>query len=296
MRHFLLFILLLLNSIVYKAQSFPERPVNYVNDAASAIPDDQERLMNMKLKAFEDSTSNQLFVYVAESLNGQAMSDLCQQIFHQWGIGQKNKNNGMLIAVFVKDRKSRIHVGYGLEGAVPDVLTQRIQKEYMNPYFKEGDYYGGVNAAVDQLIISSQQEYKNEPVASENEDVLLGFMIIYTVQGGLFLVLFYVIKKNFAQEISMKRVFLILGTIFLLIPFAGSFLLIVLLIIAGIIAAVRKSKWGAGTYTSSGSDSTWYSSSSSDSSWSSSDSSSSDSSFDGGGGGDSGGGGSDSSW
>ncbi len=296
MRQVLLFTLIFVQSLLINAQTIPGQPANYVTDEASVIPDDMEARLNLKLKAFEDSTSNQIFVYLTGSLNGEVMSDLCQKIFHQWGIGQKNKNNGVLLAVFVNDRKSRIHVGYGLEGAIPDVLTQRIQKEVMNPYFKKGDYYAGIDAAIDDLIRYSKQEYSVETTDSSEEDVLLGFIIVYAIQILLFLIFFFVVRKGFSEDPALKRVFMILGIIFLLIPFVGTFLIIVLLIISGIIMAVRKAKWNTGTYSSSGTDSTWYSSGSSDSGWSSSDSSSSDSSFDGGGGGDSGGGGSDSSW
>src|ERR1700752_1841730 len=105
------------------SQSFPDKPLNYITDSANVLSGEEERLLNHKLHVFQDSTSSQVFVYLAPSLNGNDLSSFSQQIFAKWDIGQQGKNNGILIAIFVNDHKFRIHTGYGMEGVLPDLLT-----------------------------------------------------------------------------------------------------------------------------------------------------------------------------
>jgi uncharacterized membrane protein YgcG len=158
MKH-ILFLFILCSSFV-NAQDFPNKPTNYITDVADILTDNEERELNNKLHTFEDSTSNQLFIYIAKSLNGKNLEDYSRTIFNTWGIGQKEKNNGVLIAIFIEDRKYRIQVGYGLEAALPSVLTKQIQDDEMRPLFREKDYYGGIDVGVDKLIYYSKNEFK----------------------------------------------------------------------------------------------------------------------------------------
>ncbi|MCE3258375.1 MAG: hypothetical protein K0S12_16, partial [Bacteroidetes bacterium] len=186
--------------------------------------------------------------------------------------------------VFVDDHKFRIHTGYGLEGALPDVLTKRIQDEDMRPHFKANDYYTGINKGIDQLIYYSQNEFK----ASDKESTAItGWVLGYMFNVILFIAFVsFLFKKDPKKKrsSSAKTIWLIAGIVFLLIPCLGAIALFIF------VALVGDFKTKGGTYSSG---SSGYDSSSS---WSSSDSSDSGSSFDGGGGGDSGGGGSSSDW
>src|ERR1700752_57523 len=100
-----LFLALALFPYFIKAQDFPAKPTNYVTDNADVMTPEQEEKLNKKLHDYEKQTTNQLFVYTAGSLNNQKIESFSRTIFNTWGIGQKDKNNGILIAVFTDDRK-----------------------------------------------------------------------------------------------------------------------------------------------------------------------------------------------
>lgn len=273
---------------VLNAQDFPQKPSNYVTDETNSISLEDEAKLNAKLKAYEDSNSNQIFVYVAYSLNGKNLEQYSQDIFHNWHIGQGEKNNGVLIAVFVDDHKFRIQTGYGLEGALPDLLTKRIQDNDMRPLFKLNRYYEGIDKGIDQLIYYSKHEFK-----ADEEESSWGVLIFFYAFSAAFLLVIILLARGIKDRPMPKKVIMIASVLLFLVPVIGTFLLLIFIFIT---LAMRKDllkKSSSSNWTSS-SDSSW---SSSDSSWSSSDSSSdSGSSFDGGGGGDSGGGGSSSDW
>jgi uncharacterized protein len=279
-----LFITFFLASFLLFSQNYPEKPSGYVTDKAGVLTTEQISSLNNKLFDLEKYTSNQAFVFIDTSLNGQDMEQTCQAIFHQWQIGQKNKNNGVLIGIFTRDQKFRIHTGYGLEGALPDILTSHIQDEQMRPRFKEHDYYGGLNDGIDKLIYYSKNEY--EPEANYDAEPNWAVIIGYSVNIILFLVglTFFSRLKRIAMPVR------ILVFLSLLIPFVG---IIVFIVLYSTARPKGKRKRQRG-YSSDSGYSAWDSTSSD--SGSASDSSFSSSDFDGGGGGDSGGGGSDSDW
>ncbi len=268
------------------AQDYPDKPENYITDNASVLNSEQISQLNRKLRNFEDSTSNQLFVYIALSLNDRDIETLSQEIFHKWKIGQQNKNNGILLTVFINDHKFRIQTGYGMEGALPDLLTKRIQDEFMRPRFKESKYYEGINAGIDELIyFSINGSLSTAETEPQQEEGWVTWLLAY-VFNALLLILFLYLNKKSTKSAIKKTILTVISVILFFIPCVGSFFLFFMCVI---ISNKAKWNWRSGT-TYSGSDSVG-----SDSSWSSSDSSS-DSGFDGGGGGDSGGGGSSSDW
>lgn len=287
----LYFIFLFLPFLV-GAQNYPAKPINYVTDETGTLTQEQQNTLNAKLKVFEDTTTNQIFVYVTKSLNGSDLAQLSEEIFHNWKIGQKDKNNGVLIAIFIDDHKFRIQTGYGLEGALPDLLTKRIQDNDMRPLFKQGDYYGGINAGVDMLAYYSCHAFnpdliKDKPQATQEEvdygKGTSGLLIGYGLNLLLFLILCSVLygKKAKKRSSTATTIWLIVGIVLALIPCIGG---IIMFFMCGFLANLK----GGGGFSSGGSS---WSSSDSSSSWSSSSSD-----FGGGGGGDSGGGGSSSDW
>lgn len=230
------------------------------------------------------------------------MMQLSQEIFGAWDIGQKGKNNGVLIAVFVNDHKFRIHTGYGMEGILPDLLTKRIQDEDMRPSFKQNNYFEGINSGVDKLIFYSRNGFKAEnddSITASKESQEIGVIMAYVLSIILYFLIALIVVKAYKENRSFKITMLVICALVGMIPALGLFMLAFILVIFSIFTlirwAVRKSgSWtwssGGGSYSSG---SSWGSSSDSSSSWSSSDSSSD---FGGGGGGDSGGGGSSSDW
>lgn len=279
---------LLLLPFFLKAQSYPAKPENYITDEAHVLSAEQQGLLDAKLKDFETKTSNQLFIYIAPSLNGKDLDTYSQEIFHNWKIGAQQKDNGLLIAVFVNDHKFRIQTGYGLEGSLPDLLTKKIQDETMRPYFKESDFYTGIDKGVDRLIYYSANAYTAEDIGATSHTDVTGLLYGYIPNLILLAIFCYNLFKknpNKPRKPITKYILLAVAIGLALVPCIGSiFLFFMLFFVISIKSSGSSySSGGGGSYWSSGSDS-------------SSSYSSSDSGFSGGGGGDSGGGGSSSDW
>jgi uncharacterized protein len=116
----------------------------YVLDESNVLSDATETMIVSTSAALAEKTGAQIVVVTVASLDGQVLEDVSLAILRQWGIGDKTKNNGVLLLLSTGDRLSRIEVGYGLEGALNDAKTGRIQDTYMLPYFKQGDYDAGL--------------------------------------------------------------------------------------------------------------------------------------------------------
>jgi uncharacterized protein len=216
MKHFTFLFLILLLQLFVNTQitlygRFVTEPVNYVTDQAGVLAQYEEDQLNGKLQNFEDSTSNQLFIYVAKSLRANDLEDFSREIFNKWGIGQKDKNNGILIAIFIDDRKYRIQIGYGLEAALPSELCKQIQDEFMGPHFKQKNYYEGIHAGVDKLIYYSRHEY-TPPTAFErmHTPILVTFLI-----GLVIFAINLASLKKWNNQPKRKQKYLLLGVSFL---------------------------------------------------------------------------------
>src|SRR6201996_82897 len=160
----LLFIFgILLCGYLGHAQDFPPKSNTLVTDFTNTLSaEDKQRLEN-KLVAFDDSSSTQIAVVIIKSVGDYDINEYGQQLGRKWGIGQKGKNNGIVIVVAIADHKMTIQTGYGEEGALPDVITQQIRVNDMNPRFKAGDYYGGLDAGTTDIIKFTKGEYKADP-------------------------------------------------------------------------------------------------------------------------------------
>jgi uncharacterized protein len=126
-------------------------PVGRVNDLAKVLNSSQTISLEQRLVDYEKNTSNEIAILIVKSLNGENIDDYGIKVFEQWKIGKKGKDNGILIIVAVDDRKTRIDVGYGLEAKVNDARTGDIIRNVMAPEFRKGDYYAGIDKAVDAL-------------------------------------------------------------------------------------------------------------------------------------------------
>jgi uncharacterized protein len=153
------------------AQSPPPVPTQYVTDQAGVLPADAVARLNARLKDFDDQTSNQVLVAVFRALPpGAALEDYTVRTAQAWRAGRGKLDNGVVLFVFVNDRKVRLEVGYGLEGALPDITAHRIIDEQITPRFRAGDYAGGVDAAVTAIIAATKGEYKGEPKPATGTD------------------------------------------------------------------------------------------------------------------------------
>jgi len=135
----------LLSAFAYAEGNYPSPTREFfVNDFANVLDQDVRNMIQSLGLQLEDKTSAQVVLVTIDSLDGQDIDSYAVELFEKWGIGQKGKDNGVLILNAVKDRMLRIEVGYGLEGALPDIKTAEIRTKEMNPYLSENDYNNGL--------------------------------------------------------------------------------------------------------------------------------------------------------
>lgn len=161
----LLFIFSLLLSVCVSAQIekvIPKRPnpPKLVNDFTGTLTDYQVLALENKLVAFNDSTSNQVTVVIINSTGDYAIDEVALELGRKWGVGNKDKNNGIVLLIAKNDRKMTIQVGYGLEGALPDITAKSIIDHEIKPAFKENNYYRGIDLGTDAIIKATKGEYK----------------------------------------------------------------------------------------------------------------------------------------
>jgi uncharacterized protein len=131
----------------------PAKPTRYVTDNAGVLSADRVESLDQKLKVFEQRTSDQVLVYIDKRIpDGTTLEEMSAQAIHQWGVGQKAKDNGVVLFVFTDDRKMRIEVGYGLEGSLTDAKSKLITSTIMKPRLQDGDYTGAVEHGVEAIL------------------------------------------------------------------------------------------------------------------------------------------------
>ena len=137
---------------------YPDTTHDYVNDYASIIDSETRQRLTQTLQNFEASTSNQVVVVTIPQLEQGDIEGEAVSLFKKWNIGQKGKDNGILFLIAVTDRKMRIEVGYGLEGALPDSVAKSIIDE-QTPLFKAGEYSKGIENGVMRIMQATKGEY-----------------------------------------------------------------------------------------------------------------------------------------
>src|SRR5687768_5596028 len=159
MRRVLPLALLVLATAVQAAVEVPPRPDRYATDRAGVVGAARLSALNETLAQFERDTSNQVLVFVDRRLPpNTTIEEFAAAAFEAWGVGQKGKDNGAVFFVFVDDRQMRIEVGYGLEGALPDIRAASIIEDHAKPRFRANDFAGGVDAAADQVMRAARGE------------------------------------------------------------------------------------------------------------------------------------------
>jgi uncharacterized protein len=166
-----------------------------VNDRAGLLPAEIKGELERKLAAYEAKTGHQVAVLTIPTLGGDPVEDFSMRVVEAWKLGRAQHDDGVLILVVPQDRKMRIEVGYGLEGVLPDAAAGRITREVMAPRFKQGDYAGGIVAAVDAVLGATGGEVTAAPrpksPVSKVGGVLrtLGGLVVFGLFFGLILVM-----------------------------------------------------------------------------------------------------------
>ncbi len=161
----------------------PSPSEGLVIDKTNTLTPEQETALEQKLIAYDKSTSNQIAVVFIPALNGYSLEDVALEILRKWGVGgQADKDNGVVILVAKNDRKVRIEVGYGLEGAVTDYVSSSIIENNLKPNFRDGDYYRGITEAVDEIMKAAEGRYTAPPgYDKKNRGLSLGQIVFIVI-------------------------------------------------------------------------------------------------------------------
>jgi uncharacterized protein len=143
------------------AEVIPPKPDRYFNDYAGVVSQEAAQRFNEQLAQFERETSDQVVVAIFQRMQSDSdIADYTQRVAQAWGVGQKDRRNGVVLFVFVQDRKMIIQVGYGLEGALPDATAFDITERRIKPLFRSGNYQGGLATGIDLIGKAIRGEYK----------------------------------------------------------------------------------------------------------------------------------------
>ncbi|MGY3930749.1 Domain of uncharacterised function (DUF477) [Aeromonas encheleia] len=184
--------LLLWVTALQAAPAFPALSGRVV-DEASLMSRKQAHQLTQQLAAFEKRSGIQLVVVSVDSLDGNTIEEYGYQLGRHWGIGQKARNNGVLLLIAQDERKVRIEVGYGLEGALPDAIAANIIQTRILPAFKRGDMVAGIVAGSQAIMQALAGEY--QPADAPKQDDKLGgpwlfilavivMLVLHNLRGG----------------------------------------------------------------------------------------------------------------
>jgi uncharacterized protein len=165
-----------------------------VVDSANVLNSTQRAALEQKLKSHEDKTTDQVVIATVASLGGTSVEDYANRLYRHWQLGQKDNNNGVLLLVAPNERKVRIEVGYGLEGALTDALSKLIITTAIAPRFKDGDFAGGLSAGVDAIIsilTGDAEEWQRRAKVRSDETHAIDPLVAFVI----FLVLFVIVVR-----------------------------------------------------------------------------------------------------
>jgi uncharacterized protein len=194
-KRFCVILFLALSCRLFADEVIPPSPTAYFNDYANVVSPATVSQLNQTLENFERQTSEQIVVAVFPKMQSDSsVDDYCVRVFRAWGVGDKDKNNGAVLFVFVQDHRMFLQTGYGLEGVLPDALCKRIIDEQIAPRFKTGDFDGGLTAGVQSIIAATKGEYKgngrtvddhkNRSTNSFSTIITIVFIVIFILFGG----------------------------------------------------------------------------------------------------------------
>lgn len=183
--------LLLWATMLQAAPSFPALSGRVV-DEANLMSRKQAHQLTQQLAAFEQRSGIQLVVVSIDTLAGDSIEEYGYQLGRHWGIGQEGKNNGVLLLIAQDERKVRIEVGYGLEGALPDAIAANIIQSRILPAFKRGDMVAGIVSGSQGIMQALAGEYQPADTAKHDEGggpwlfilVVIAMIILHNLRGG----------------------------------------------------------------------------------------------------------------
>ena len=202
------FFILATATLLVAQPKVPDRPnpPRLVNDFAGMFTPDEINRLETEVDAYSDSSSNQIAVVTVKDLGDYAIEDWALEIGRKWGIGAKQKNNGVVILVSQNPRKINISPGYGLEGALPDLICKRIEVQQIVPAFKENRYFDGIHDAITAIRARVKGEFVNENLGKDANSSDLGFWLFIIFLVIMVVVFMYISNRSrYAQYGSSNR-------------------------------------------------------------------------------------------
>jgi len=156
-----IFLLIITSSMLLAGNNIPDKPKSWLNDYAEILSSSQEQQLAGMLDGLEKRSSNQVFIAIFPDIpDGEYLEDFTNKLFEKWRPGLADKNNGLLLAIFINDRKIRIEVGYGLEDVITDAQANTLIQEILRPNFKKGMYFEGIKSTLEVLIPAVEGKYQ----------------------------------------------------------------------------------------------------------------------------------------
>jgi uncharacterized protein len=191
----LLLIFLLISFGTLAQKDIPERPSppRLVNDfVGNVLSQSEVNALEQKLRGYADSTSTQLTIVIVQDLNGYEPIEFAYRIGDKWGVGQKGKDNGIVLLWCPKDRKLAIATGQGVQGRLTDGYAGAIIDKVIRPNFRNVQYYKGLDDATTKIFERLNGEFKSKKRQSDGDDDISGiiFFIIFVI------IFIYIINRN----------------------------------------------------------------------------------------------------
>jgi uncharacterized protein len=216
----------------FAAIKIPAKPPNYVVDLAGIIDANVEAGLNRYLLELEQKTTAQMVILTIASLEGESIEDLSLRIAHdKWKLGQKDKDNGVLLLVSLQDRKYRFEIGYGLEGVIPDSLAGSIGRQYLVPYFRQNDYSKGITTAALAVI---------NTIASDAGVEIAGMPKLRSRSASPYS------RKRLREPTLLGKILSVLFIIGLIYMFIRHPRLLLFFVMMSMLGGGRRSGWGGG--------------------------------------------------
>jgi len=193
--YLLILLLFLGNGVAHAQYDIPPKPSSNekqraVHDYIKQLNSYQFETLDQKLIRYSDTTSTQIVVAIIDSSNGEDLSLLGAQWGQKWGIGQANEDNGILILLAINDRKVDINTGYGIESIISDRDAERIINRTMIPAFKKGDFYGGLDAATNEMIARLEGNFTG--TRKDNNSFPTGPILVFV----FFIIIFIILSRS----------------------------------------------------------------------------------------------------
>ena len=181
-------LILMFAGLAFSQNDIPDRPESWVTDKAGILTDQQRNYLDKVLSDVQKRSSNQIFVAIFTKMpDGYYLEGFVNKLYDKWRPGLKDKDNGIIMAIFIQDRKIRIEVGYGLEDVITDAQSGAVIRDQITPQFKKGKYYEGILNALQVLIPAAEGKYEIPVKESRKKDngdmrwIIYGIIILITL-------------------------------------------------------------------------------------------------------------------